>query len=82
MTNYYAIYHPQKDTYLANCISCNQHELKPLLTKQTRIVSISKDLYEFLQTESQTGTNWIDLTNYHPKPSPYPLQHLNSILKN
>ena len=68
MTNYYAIYHPEKDTYLANCISCNQHELKPLLTKQTRIVSISKNLYEFLQTESQTGANWIDLTNYHPEP--------------
>lgn len=74
--NYYAIYHFEKNAYLKNSATTNEDEIDTN-DEHTQVVFISKDLHDFIKDESKVTTNdWIDLSNYKPKPIKLPFATL------
>ena len=63
-TEYYASFDTSAKKYLANEVSTDHNELKN--DETVRIVEISKELFDFIQSHSNSSDQFVDLSNYNP----------------
>lgn len=63
-TEYYAIYDTKHNTYLTGHVSTDWDDLENEDDRQ--IVEISKELYDFIKSQSDSSEQFVDLTDYNP----------------
>lgn len=63
-TEYYASFDTSAKKYLTNEVSIDHNELKN--DETVRIVEISKELFDFIQSHSNSSDQFVDLSNYNP----------------
>lgn len=76
--HFYAIYNTNKKLYLSHGQSTNYSFLKEKVkdtNNDIQVVTISKELYDFLVSQSN-GDTWIDIAEYQPTPITIPYTNL------
>ena len=63
-TEYYASFDTSSKKYLTNEVSTDYTELQN--DEDIRIVEISKELYDFIKSHSDSSDQFVDLTDYNP----------------
>lgn len=63
-TEYYASFDTSAKKYLTNQVSTDYTELKN--DEVVKIVEISKELFDFIQSHSNSSDQFVDLTDYNP----------------
>ena len=63
-TEYYASFDTSAKKYLTNQVSTDYTELKN--DEAMQIVEISKELYDFIKSQSDSSNRYVDLSDYNP----------------
>lgn len=63
-TEYYASFDTSAKKYLTNQVSTDYTELKH--DEVVQIVEISKELFDFIKSQSESSDQYVDLSNYNP----------------
>ena len=73
-TEYYASFDTSTKKYLTNEVSTDYTELKN--DENVQIVEISKELYDFIKSHSDSSEQFVDLTDYNPTIPKLPFVNL------
>lgn len=73
-TEYYAVYDTKHNAYLTGHVSTDWDDLEN--DENVQIVEISKELYDFIKSHSDSSEQFVDLTDYNPTIPKLPFVNL------
>lgn len=73
-TEYYAVYDTKHNAYLTGHVSTDWDNLEN--DENVQIVEISKELYDFIKSHSDSSEQFVDLTDYNPTIPKLPFVNL------